>query len=155
MGANNGKRPESSQANSKTRSRELMSQTGDKFNDLYNLAKRMQGKPKTDKTSEEIEFEKFKEECTFAPNSQRVKISSQVMRNQEPETPITEDKFVQKEIERMKKAREERERVKKYTERGIILNENHSAQKNFSLKRPSTVTNAASSHIKPANGFAS
>lgn len=30
---------------------------------------------------------------------------------------------MQKEVERMKKAREERDRVKKFTERGIILNE--------------------------------
>jgi hypothetical protein len=36
-----------------------------------------------------------------------------------------EDKYVQKEVERMKKAREERDRVKKFTDRGIILNENH------------------------------
>lgn len=46
-----------------------MSNTGDKFNDLYNLAKRLHAKPKKDKTAEEVEFEKFKEECTFAPNS--------------------------------------------------------------------------------------
>ena len=37
---------------------------------------------------------------------------------------MTEDKFVQKEVDRMKKAREERERVKKMTERGIHLNNN-------------------------------
>ena len=36
---------------------------------------------------------------------------------------IQEDKIVQKEIERMRKAREERERIKKFTERGIHLNE--------------------------------
>lgn len=33
----------------------------------------MQAKPKQDRTTEEIEYEKFKDECTFAPNSQRVK----------------------------------------------------------------------------------
>ncbi len=43
-----------------------------------------------------------------------------------------DDKYVHKEVERMRKGREERERVKKYTERGIILNE--SASK--SSKRP-------------------
>ena len=73
------RRPESSQGNSKTRSRDLMSNTGDKFNDLYNLAKRLHAKPKKDKTSEEVEFEKFKEECTFAPNSQRVKYQSETL----------------------------------------------------------------------------
>jgi len=34
-----------------------------------------------------------------------------------------DDKYIQKDIERKRKAREERERVKKFTERGIILNE--------------------------------
>jgi hypothetical protein len=32
------------------------------------------------------------------------------------------DKFAMKDLERKKKAREERERVKKMTERGIVLN---------------------------------
>jgi hypothetical protein len=41
---------------------------------------------------------------------------------------VGEDKFVQKEVERMKKAREERERVKKMTERGIVLSDRGSKQ---------------------------
>lgn len=45
--------------------------SGERFNELYNLAKRLQTRPKTDKTTEEIEFEKAREECTFAPNLKR------------------------------------------------------------------------------------
>lgn len=47
-----------------------------------------------------------------------------------------DNKYVIKEVERMKKAREERERVKKYTERGIVLNENHKSQYPSNIKRP-------------------
>lgn len=56
---------------SKTRSRELMPQTGDKFNDLYELGKKLNKLPKQEKTTEEIEYERSKNECTFAPNCKR------------------------------------------------------------------------------------
>ena len=39
---------------------------------------------------------------------------------------ILDNRFVQKEVERMRKAREERERVKKLTERGIHLGQQNS-----------------------------
>ena len=57
---------------SKSRQRGLMPQTGDRFNDLYTLAKKLQQRPKEDKTSEEIEYEKNAGQCTFAPNIQRL-----------------------------------------------------------------------------------
>jgi hypothetical protein len=60
------------ESNSKYRSKESISHTGDKFNDLYLLAKVQQNKQKQDKTSEELEYEKNKEECTFAPNCKRL-----------------------------------------------------------------------------------
>jgi hypothetical protein len=53
-----------------------MSHSGDRFNDLYNLAKRMQQKPRQDKTSEEIEYEKNKDECVFAPNRNKIQSDS-------------------------------------------------------------------------------
>lgn len=58
--------------NSKSRTRDIMPQTGDRFNDLYTLAKKLQQKPKSDKTTEEIEFEKAQTECTFQPNIERL-----------------------------------------------------------------------------------
>lgn len=46
-----------------------MEQTGDKFNDLYVLSKKIDFlKPKKDKTAVEIDFEKQRGECTFTPN---------------------------------------------------------------------------------------
>ena len=45
-----------------------MESTGDKFNDLFILSKKIDFvKPKRDKSTQDIEFEKSKEECTFRP----------------------------------------------------------------------------------------
>lgn len=50
------------------RSKDLMESTGDKFNDLYALSKRIEFiKPKRDKSTQDIEFEKGRSECTFKP----------------------------------------------------------------------------------------
>ena len=86
--------------------------SGDKFTELYNLAR--QQRPKTDKTSEEVEYEKNREECTFAP---------QCRRKQSVDKPMEKQMSVHelREVERMKRAREEKERVKRFTERGIVL----------------------------------
>lgn len=47
-----------------------MEQTGDIFNDLYVLSKKIEFiKPKQDKTTIDYEFEKNKEECTFKPET--------------------------------------------------------------------------------------
>ena len=47
-----------------------MEQTGDIFNDLYVLSKKIEFiKPKQDKTTIDYEFEKNKEECTFKPGA--------------------------------------------------------------------------------------
>ena len=59
---------------SKTRSKDLMPSSGDKFTDLYLLSKKLKSLPKQEKTSEELEFEKNKEECTFAPNCKRLSL---------------------------------------------------------------------------------
>lgn len=53
----------------KFRSKDLMEQTGNKFNDLYLLSKKIDFiKPKRDKSTDEIEYQKNKEECTFVPS---------------------------------------------------------------------------------------
>lgn len=73
-------------------------------------------KIKSDKTTEEVEYERNKSECTFAPKLERLDVEECKNKNI-----IKEDKFIQREIERMKKGREEKERKKKFTERGIVL----------------------------------
>jgi hypothetical protein len=47
-------------------------QPGDKCFELYSMARKGQ-KDKTDKTAQEYEFEKAKEECTFQPSINRTK----------------------------------------------------------------------------------
>lgn len=94
-----------------------MAQTGDKFNDLYELSKKINKmQPKEDRTSEEIEYEKNKDACTFAPNVKKF-IDRQATVDQDVK--ILDDKTVQKDVERMKRAREEKERVRQMTERGV------------------------------------
>lgn len=56
----------------KFKSKDLMEETGDKFNDLYVLSKKIDFlKPKRDKSSQELEYEKAKDECTFKPKVRR------------------------------------------------------------------------------------
>ena len=52
----------------KYKSKDLIKSTGDKHSDLHALSKRLEFiKPKRDKSTHDIEFEKSKEECTFKP----------------------------------------------------------------------------------------
>jgi hypothetical protein len=47
-----------------------MPNTGDRCNDLYVLSKAMnQNKSKIEKTKDECEYERYKEECTFKPTT--------------------------------------------------------------------------------------
>ena len=51
------------------KSKDLMEQTGDVFNDLYVVSKKIEFiRPRVDKTANEIEFEKGRGECTFRPD---------------------------------------------------------------------------------------
>jgi hypothetical protein len=50
-----------------------MPSTGDRCNDLYELSKALNSvKWRNDKSKEDYEFEKSKEECTFVPNLNKV-----------------------------------------------------------------------------------
>jgi len=61
-------RKDSSKSLSKVRSRELMPNTGNKFNDLFELSKKMQPyREKQDKSLVDYEYEKSRDECTFKP----------------------------------------------------------------------------------------
>ena len=54
-----------------------MEQTGDKFNDLYVVSKKIDFlRPKVGKTSNELEYEKSKNECTFQPKINKQKNES-------------------------------------------------------------------------------
>lgn len=57
---------------SKPRAKDLIPQTGDKFTDLYNMGKVYNKRFKVERTTEEIEFEKNKDFCTFTPNCKRL-----------------------------------------------------------------------------------
>ena len=47
--------------------------TGDRCNDLYELSKHLQQfKWRSDKSNEDYEYEKSKDECTFVPNIIRI-----------------------------------------------------------------------------------
>jgi trimethylamine:corrinoid methyltransferase-like protein len=93
-----------------------MPKTGNKFNDLFSLGKIMasQKKDQQGKTTEEYEFEKAARECTFKPqiNSSSNKMA---LRNkspnagQESEGIVANIKGTQKQIERLKAARERQE----------------------------------------------
>ncbi len=81
--------------------------TADRCHVLYELSKKIV--KKEDKPTDEYQFEKDKEEYTFAPKITREKV--------EDVAPLN-DQMVPETIERLKKAREEHERVKRGTERG-------------------------------------
>ena len=65
----------------KFKSKDLMEQTGDKFNDLFVLSKKIDFlKPRRDRSTEDLEFERGREECTFQPKISR---KSKQSKNQE------------------------------------------------------------------------
>ena len=51
------------------KSKDLMEQTGDVFNDLYVLSKKIDFiRPRVDKTGNDIEYEQERNQCTFKPD---------------------------------------------------------------------------------------
>lgn len=78
-------------------------------------AKRKPQREKTEKTKEEYEFEKYGDECTFAPKmyTKGTGVSKQTKQSER------EQQQFNKQLERQKKAREEKERIKQLKERGV------------------------------------
>ena len=74
---------------------------------------------KTDKTKEDYELERSSNECTFQPKFLSQESSSRV--KQPLVTTTRQSDSMQKQIERQNKAREEKERLKTFTERGITV----------------------------------
>jgi hypothetical protein len=124
----------------------------DRFNDLYNLARRIQQRPKQDKTTEQIEFEKAQKELTFQPNVERKMSIKQMDPYEANNIKITDDKVISKDIERIRKAREEKERIKQFTERGIILKEPSLAQKRSSVSRQKPMIPKHQTPMRPPVG---
>jgi len=61
----------------KFKSKDLMEQTGDKFNDLYVVSKKINFlKPQIGKTRDELDYEKNRSECTFQPRINKQKNDS-------------------------------------------------------------------------------
>ena len=98
--------------NIQARPDESIEVSGDKCQDLYQISKAKQ-KQKFDKTKDEYEFEKASQECTFQPNTNKTKGGRDNKPHYVNQRSITEN------LERMKRAREEREFKKGMTERGF------------------------------------
>lgn len=90
--------------------------TQPKYEELYNRAKAKKGRQ--DKTKEEYEYERNKEECTFQPS---IKPNMAAMRSKANVSVNLNNEDLNKYQDRMNKAREERERKKKFTERGEVM----------------------------------
>lgn len=92
-----------------------------KYEQLYQLAKNNAQKNKVDKSKEDYEYEKQKNECTFAPKIQN---NNNIVRNAEGvQLNVVQDLFVKKQIERLNKGREEKERIKNFMENGVLNKE--------------------------------
>jgi hypothetical protein len=87
-----------------------------KYEELYDKAKTK--KARQDKTKEEYEFERNKEQCTFQPQIKHAAVRSTHLPNQDS---ASNNAHMQKYQDRMKKAREEADRKKKFTERGEVM----------------------------------
>lgn len=61
-----------SQSTTKLKPKEEVTTSGNKFNDLYEMGRYYNKRLKADRDTEEIEYERNKDECTFTPNCKRV-----------------------------------------------------------------------------------
>ena len=100
---------------------------------MYALAKGNQQKDKSDKTRWDYEYEKSKDELTFKPQiftkshnhtgsssygQSNSAVKKQGAEGQSHSLQLSNDKYAQKQKERMEKAREEKERIRLLLERG-------------------------------------
>jgi hypothetical protein len=120
-----------------------------KYEQLYQLAKHQ--KVRQDKTKEDYEYERNKEELTFAP---KIQSSNMPQRNTEQQVNLVQDKFVQKQIDRLNKGREEKERVRLFMEKGIIVKDQNPNAHNESTisavsKKPAASKNEIQTRRSP------
>ena len=123
---------------------ETTQSSGDKCFDLYQLA-HTKKKNKIDKTKEEYDIEKNGNECTFAPT-----INKEVKR-EDDQPHYVNQRSIQENYDRMKRAREEREFKKRMTERGYDESSKVAAKpapKKSSAKRPTNYTRPAKKEVR-------
>lgn len=80
-------------------------------------ARRKNQREKTEKTREDYEFEKYGQECTFAPKLNKQSHAPSFKKTSKPSE--RQQETFNKQLERQKKAREEKERIKQLMERGV------------------------------------
>ena len=92
-------------------------QSKPRFLELYDLSKNR--REKKDRNPEEIEFERNAEHCTFKPEIMPNNNTSKKLSISKSPEYFARD--VEKTVERMRNARKEREFIKLWTERGVVL----------------------------------
>jgi hypothetical protein len=121
--------------------------------ELYAAARRQE--KKVDKTSDQIEFERNREEFTFKPSRQSLTShNNTTMERRESAQALTNDKEIDKAVERMRKAREMKEQEKDLREQGYHLNaaiaiEDIRRQSDIPGSRPLTSRGERSSFMFP------
>lgn len=104
----------------------------------YEAAKRLYAKrkpqiEKTEKTKEDYEFERMGNECTFAPNLIKGPTAHRKNDAKTKQSERQQETF-NKQLERQKKAREEKERIKQMMERGVPTSTAKTPQQKLSEK---------------------
>ena len=143
-------RPSTMSQMSNRRSSRATLQSSDKCSELYQKAKQdfVRKALRTDKKTQDVEFEKQKEQCTFQP---QIKPLSKQDLNQSkynpeynaPDETLMANKHISSQVERLRRGREEREWKKKFFERGIELSGTYSPSKrppSTARKPPQTVS---------------
>ena len=92
----------------------------DKCSELFEFSKQLQQMKKTvtDKTTEEVEYQRSKEECTFKPSIHTAPPAPKPTATGVPKFMLNDPKMTKLHLERQSRAREEKARVKDIKERG-------------------------------------
>lgn len=92
----------------------------DKCSELYEFSKHLQALKKTvtDKTTEEVEYQRSKVECTFKPSIHPAPAEEGAVSKGQPKFLQNDPQMTKLHLERQTRAREERARVKDIRERG-------------------------------------
>jgi hypothetical protein len=123
---------------------ETMQSSGDKCFDLYQLAQ-VKKKVKVDKTKDEYDIEKNGSECTFAPTINRE------VKREDDQPHYVNQRSIQENYDRMKRAREEREFRKRMTERGYGESSKPAAKpapKKQPAKKPTNYTRPVKKEVR-------
>ena len=110
-----------------------------KYEQLYGLKKDQ--KDKQDKSKQDYEYERNKEELTFAP---KITSHHNTAPQRNTDESVVHDRAVQKQVERLNKAREDKDRIKNMTERGYQKTGNAGAESNGNFQNESVMSNTTS-----------